>query len=140
MSQPPANPETPESTPEEPSRESGRSLRKLHWYNRIPEGGRVFFWAVYFGIFVVSAVAGIVIALVMMSHEHHRLMYQPHSSLFILVTGTFGEMWCFHRSLNLYMLSRPGKAYARWAIYVAGGALTLSFLLAVAIVFMYMLQ
>ncbi len=139
MRQPSADAEPPE-TPGPVDPESAQSLQKLHWYSRIPEGGRAFFWAVYFGIFVLSAVLGLVIALIGMSQQSHHLMQNPYSSISILVTGTTGEMWCFHRNLSIYMLGRPGKKYARWGIYVAAGALTISFLLAVAIVVLYMLQ
>lgn len=140
MTEPPEDSDLPESPRSTAARKSSAALARLHWYSRIPEGGRSFFWALYFGVFVVAAVAGIVIALVQMHQDPHRLMHNPISSILILVTGTTGEMWCFHRNLGIYMLGKPGKEYARWGIYVAGGALTLSFLLAVGIVVVYMMQ
>lgn len=113
---------------------------KLHWYKRISTGARMFFWSIYFAIFVVAAVAGIVIALLEMAASPLRVMHNPATSMLILVTGTLGEMWCLHRCLGIYMLQLPGKEYARWGVYIAGGALTLSFLLALAIVLLYLKQ
>ncbi|MGH7144363.1 MAG: hypothetical protein ACREJ2_09605 [Planctomycetota bacterium] len=114
--------------------------RKTHWYQRITPGARMLFWSIYFGIFVVAAVTGIGIALAESLLSPNHLMRNPITSLVILVTGTVGEMFCLHRGLGIYMLRRRGKEAARLAVYIAGAALSLSFLLAVAIVVLYVVQ
>lgn len=113
---------------------------RRHWYRRISPGARMLFWSIYFGIFVVAAVVGIVIALLELAVSPEQMMHNPVTSLFILVTGTVGEMWCLHRNLGIYMLDLPSKEYARWGIYISGGALMLSFLLALTIVILYLNQ
>ena len=117
-----------------------KAVTKGHWYTRFSEGGRSFFWSVYFGIFVLAAVSGIGIALVHLLADGSYMMTNPTSSIAILITGTTGEMWCLHRNLSNHTLGKPGKNFARWGIWVAGSSLAISFLLAIGIVAVYFMQ